>query len=162
MEKTEQKLSLGEAFRITRRGVALWRKAAPGLFAAMTASAVVTAAAPYMPLWFTARLLEEISGARDPQRLTVLAVLLLTAGTAALLASAACQRWKQSKSATRYSDEYEMIFTKLLDLDFCLVDDQKTYERLSQVNQNRNFGDWGPLPSSCPWTPQWDCRSRPS
>ena len=143
MEKTEQKLSLGEAFRITRRGVALWRKSAPGLFTAMTASAVVTAAAPYVPLWFTARLLEEISGARDPQRLTVLAVLLLTAGTAALLASAACQRWKQSKSATRYSDEYEMIFTKLLDLDFCLVDDQKTYERLSQVNQNRNFGDWG-------------------
>lgn len=95
------------------------------------------------PSGFTARLLDEIAGARDPARLTTLCVLLLSISTLTLLLAAACKHWCTAEEETNSYREAQQFFTKLLQMDFCAVDDAKTHDLLSQIRQNETWSGWG-------------------
>ena len=89
MKRTDE-ATWKESFSINYRALGLWRKMAGRFLLALTLSTALEALAPYIPLVFTARLLDEIAGARDPARLTTLCVLLLSISTLTLLLAAAC------------------------------------------------------------------------
>ena len=141
--KKRDRISLKETIAVNYRALQLWRKMAGRLLIAITASSVLEAAAPYVPLVFTVRLLEEIAGNRNPQRLVMLTVLLLSVSTAVLLLSSVCKRWNAAQKETAAYTEAQQYFTKLLSMDFCLVDDFRTHELLSQIRQNANWSGWG-------------------
>ena len=138
-----EKISLKETLQVNSRALKLWRSMAGGVFVSLTASAVVSAAAPYVPMVFTARLLEEIAGDRDPYRLAVLAALLLTVGTAVQLLAALCRRWYAAQKEISSWAPGKLYFSKLLSMDFRLVDDSRTHELLSQIRQNANWSEFG-------------------
>ena len=142
MKRTDE-ATWKETFSINYRALGLWRKMAGRFLLALTLSTALEALAPYIPLVFTARLLDEIAGARDPARLTALCILLLSISTLTLLLAAACKHWCAAEEETNSYREAQQFFTKLLQMDFCAVDDAKTHDLLSQIRQNETWSSWG-------------------
>lgn len=139
----EPKICLRETFAINHWAAKLWRREAPGLYLSMTLSAVIQAAAPYVPIYFTARLLEELVTDRVPERLYLWMGLLLASSTVVLLLAAICRRWYTAKQHTMDYVEGQTLFTKLLHMDFCVEDDSETHELLFLIKQNANWSGWG-------------------
>lgn len=142
MEKNKR-MSFKETVRLNLRAIRIWNKMVPGIIPALTLSTVIDAMSPYVPLVITARLLEEIAGACDADRLLLLAILLLGAAALTTLAASVCKRWYEALLDSVPYAEAKLFFSKLLTMDFCVVDDTKTHELYSQIRQNANWSGWG-------------------
>ena len=55
-----------------------------------------------MPVYFSAQILNELAGARDPERLTTLALLTLSVTAALAIVTALLRRWKEICSSAKY------------------------------------------------------------
>lgn len=64
---------------------------------------------PYAAIWLSARLIDELSGARDPKRLFWWVLLLLVSGAALMLAEGILLRWSEYE-ASRNEQMSERIF----------------------------------------------------
>ena len=62
-----EKLSLNESVRLTLRAWDFYRRKMPRFFASTVLWALADAVSPYVIVWFSARLVAELAGARDPQ-----------------------------------------------------------------------------------------------
>ena len=85
----KDRLSLREAVAYTRRGFAIWCKAAPEVLVSAAAVRAVNALAPYLPLWFTARLVNAIAGGEPGAAWPMLAGLLISPGGGGAVRAAA-------------------------------------------------------------------------
>ncbi len=143
-KKEKERLSLREAMAYSRRGFLIWWKAEPEIFLSAGVRRAVDALAPYLPLYFTARLVNAIAGGGDPEAVwrTLALLLLSTAAAGAIKAAAAC--WDSTMRHSHQWPTWNRVFVeKLLSMDFCDVDDPKTQALLTQIKQNRNWGGWG-------------------
>ncbi len=144
MAEKKERLSFRAAAACSRRGFAIWRKYAPEVFLIYTLKPAVTALAPYLPLYFTARLVNAIVGGGDGARAwAMLAALLASmAAVGAIEAAAACWcgAWEHSSLWPAFN---RIFFDKLLSMDYCDVDEPKTQALLTQIMQNNNWGAWG-------------------
>lgn len=142
--KGKKRLSLREAAAYNMRGVRIWWKAAPALFIAQGLTNVLTALSPYVPLYFTARLVNGIAGGYEAKRLWGLLVLLLVSTAAMGVLTAVAKRREQTLSESMlYPIRQRMVFEKLLKMDFCDVDAPETQALLTQIDQNENYMGWG-------------------
>ncbi len=132
-----------EAVWLNRRAIRAWTARYPRIFLPQTLQAVAAALAVYAGLFLSARIIDELAGARDKDRLVFLVAVAL--GTEILLALgiAVLKRWRNATLETTYQKENALYADKLLSMDFSAVDDQKTHDLRSQVDQNRGWGSWG-------------------
>ncbi len=98
---------------------------------------------PYLGIWLSARLLDEISGQRDPAALVTW--VLCAIGSAALidLVSAIIHRLHNAEQAGMYIHIDHIMSDKMRRMDFCDMDDPKTHALYSTIQQNRGGGGWG-------------------
>ena len=134
---------LREAARYNKRAFALWWRLDPQIFLSAASSCAVRAAAPYIGMYFTARLIDELAGGRDPAVLLRLTLALLLASAAAGLAGALCGRWKEAVQAGRDYVMAKNYFEKLLHMDFRDVDDPEIHGLYALIRQNANWAGWG-------------------
>lgn len=73
---------------------------------------------PYVTIWFSAQIIDELTGKRDPNRLLKLVVLTLIVTTVMALLQAAAHRWFVSQRYTRNGRANKMYADKLLDTVF--------------------------------------------
>ncbi len=77
-QKTESgRVSVREALRLNGRAFALWRRRCPQLFLSTALSTLFEALTPYVGIWFSARIIDELAGGRDPETLKRLVLLTL-------------------------------------------------------------------------------------
>ncbi len=140
----KDRLTFKEAMACTRRGFAIWRKAAPGMFAACAARPAVTALAPCLPLYFTARLVNAIAAGGDPGQVwRLLAALLVSTAAIGVIQTAVGCWYGAVKDGVQWPASQYIFFEKLLKMDFCDVDDPGTQVLLTQIQQNNNWNGWG-------------------
>ncbi len=138
------------ALRLNLRAYALIWRQDPAILLSIACHRLAAAFSLYIPIWYSAQILNELSAGRNPTRLThlVLAVILLSA--AAALATAALGRWEQVHQKKIFLHIQHILSQKMLVLDFASMDDPHTHDLLSQVTQNTNWGGWGLIKSiSC-------------
>ena len=144
MAEKKERLSFRQAMAYTRRGYAIWFKAAPEVFLAAGADRAVTALTPYVPLYFTARLVNAIAGGGGPGEVWPMLAALLISTALAGAARAAASNWNQAMENSHLHPAWNRIFfEKLLSMDFCDVDDAKTQALFTQIRQNNNWSGWG-------------------
>lgn len=145
MRKNSDKklLSYREAWNINRKAFFLIYRQYPQLFASRILCAVWDAATPYIGIYLSALLIEELSTGRNPETLTQLVFVILISAAVISLVSAFLTRWKNIQCAGMYFKVNQIFTKKLLDMDFVSVDDAKTHEKLSTIRQNENGGGWG-------------------
>lgn len=140
--KTDQ-VPLREAIALNRRAFDLWCKQYPMMLVSSAAYLLISSLTPYVGIYLSARIIDELAGARNPQSLMRLAVLALVLTAALTMLNAALLRWKNCQHSTNYYKIRKILTDKLLEMDFCDVDDQRAHELYSRIRQDDNWGGWG-------------------
>lgn len=143
MAKKSEKITLRETFRIHYRAFQDIRKYCPGIFVVTALHSIVSALSPYVTIYLSARIINELAGLRRADVLWPL--VLLTIGSTALLAllSGILFRYKVAMSA-KYSVRKNYIFAdKMLSMDFADIDKTETHDTLSQIKQSEQWEGWG-------------------
>lgn len=137
------KISLRDTFTISRRGFAILQKHFPGLLRTMILSSAASALTPYVGIWFSARILNELAGARRPEALRslVLATLVSTALLGFLchfLQTSLSQKWD-----LYYRKRHTIDSCKFFSMDYEDVDRAEVRELFRKIRGNENWNDWG-------------------
>ncbi len=143
MAKKTDKTTLKETWQIHLRAYKDICHFCPGVFAVTAIHSVASALSPYVTIFFSARIINELAGARRAEELTRLVIIALVGiGTMTLLTELLkrCRYIIQAKYNYR---KYHMFADKMLSLDFADVDNPKTHDLRSQIKQNENWGGWG-------------------
>lgn len=142
-KKDEAAAGFRETLQSTLRAYKIWNRYAPNLLTATALHSVFSALSPYVPVYFSAQILNELAGARDPERLTTLALLTLSVTAALALVTALLRRWKEICSSAKYQRNLFVQIDKMLSMDFQAADAPQTHELLSQMWQNTNWSGYG-------------------
>ena len=89
--------SFRETARLSLRGFGVWRRETPGLLLSIMLCAVFEALTPYVDIWLMARLIDEIAGGRDPQRLAAYALAWMSASAVLSLLGRGLTGWKNAR-----------------------------------------------------------------
>ena len=142
-QKNKDKVKASEAFRLSYRAFMLWWNNFPEVFASITAFSIVNALTPYVGIYLSARIIGELAGGRDPRKLFELVTVTLIATAFLTFLKGVLERWKKCEFDENYFKEEKLYLDKLLNMDFCVVDDPKTYELHSQLEQEKRWSGWG-------------------
>ena len=138
-----KKLSLKEVLKRSLRAYGILHRYSPFLLPAIAASGIMQGIAPYVGIFFSARIISEIAGDRRADVLQYWVVWALISVALLALLSAAAKRWSQYHQDTWWHSENRVYAEKLLSMDFHAVDDPHVHDLFSQLGQNRNWGAWG-------------------
>ncbi|MBD5085138.1 MAG: ABC transporter ATP-binding protein [Clostridiales bacterium] len=144
MNEKQDRLPFGQAMAYTRRAFSIWWEVAPEIFVSATVRQAVDALSPYVPLYFTARLVNAIAGGGDGGTVwrTLWLLLLSTAAAGVVRAGVTC--WDNGLQDSRQWPAWNRVFfNKLLSMDFCDVDDPKIQALFTQIQEINTWGNWG-------------------
>ncbi len=139
----DKEISWGQSIAMYRRAFCLLAAKMPVIFVSTGICAVISALSPYVTVYLSARIIDELAGARDPHRLGEL--VLWTVGSSAFLGllNAVLGRWKNVENAKIYLNHRKIYSDKMLDMDFADMDTQRTHDLRSQIRQAENWSLWG-------------------
>lgn len=93
MENKEKKLGYSVAWKFNLRAWGIWWKLCPQAFVSLLLSSVVKAVTPYVTIFLSARIIDELSGARRPDQLLRWVVLTLACTAVCALLQGVLNRW---------------------------------------------------------------------
>lgn len=101
------------------------------------------ALAPYVGIYFSALIIEELSGNRSIERLRFLVLTSLLSAAGISLVSALLEKCKNTRSAGIGLKIKRILSEKLFDMDYIDLDDTKTMDLYTTILQNLNGQGWG-------------------
>lgn len=140
---SKDKTPILETARLSLCGYKLWWAENPKLLLSTAAHVMIDSLTPYVGIWLLARLINEISGPRDPHTLKTLALAVIISAAMLSLLSAGTERWKNVQWASIWHTQNKIYMSKLLSMDFAQVNDPHVQDIRSQIWQNSNSGAWG-------------------
>jgi ATP-binding cassette subfamily B protein len=142
-KKKSDKVPVKEAAKLTFRGYRIIWDKYPMILISSAVCAVVAALTPYVGIYLSAQIINEIAGERSASALTRLVVAALVSAAALSMLRAGLSRWKNCQHSGQWYKRNKINTDKLLAMDFCAVDDPNTHDLLSQINQNDQWSGWG-------------------
>lgn len=143
MKKTEGRVTLLRAFRANVRAMKLIYRHYPQLVLSHLLNAIWSVLTPYVGIYLSALVIDELVGSRDAARLQTLVLLTLASAAVLALGTALLGKWKETQSASWWIKMEHIVSEKMLDTDYVNLDDTHTAEMLSTIRQNFNGGGWG-------------------
>ena len=137
------RMSVGESVKLNNRAFCIFYKRYPQMVLSRLVSVIWDSLTPYVGIYFSALVIEELAGNREPERLRFLVLVTLVSAAAIALVSALLNKWKEAQNAGLWWKMYQLLFEKLLDMDFVSRDETKTAELLSIIRQNHGGSSWG-------------------
>lgn len=134
-----KRMHVGKRFRLTLRGSRLLWKEAPGYMALQYVTPVLRAVVGYWEIFFTARLLDEILGARTPRGLIFYAGFLLLGSHFLRYASGLLEGVISQKSFIFWQQTRMIFARKVMELDYSLLEDEDVhmlYKRVERETYN--------------------------
>ena len=123
MKKNEPQFSFREIIQLTLRGLGVWWQENPKILLSILWSGMIDASTPYLSIWLLAQLINEISGNRDSQILSVYVLLLIGFSAGASLVSAVLTRWKNVQLSGLWHVQNKIVMKKLLEMNIADIDD---------------------------------------
>lgn len=139
----KKRMSVGETVKLNNRAFYIFYKRYPQMVLSRLISVIWNALTPYVGIYFSALVIEELAGGRDPERLRFLVLLTLVSAAVIALTAAFLNKWKETQNAGLWWKMNQLIFEKLLDMDYVSRDESKTSELLSIIRQNQGGSSWG-------------------
>ncbi len=136
-------MKLKKILRLHLRGLKDLNRKCPQLIPSICANAILTALSPYVTVWFSARLLGELNGARRPEVLGRWAVLtVVSLGLTALL-TALTDRWRECVEEDTWYRKQQIFIEKQFSMDYAALEDQKNRDLREKIREVENWSDWG-------------------
>ncbi len=142
MENKEKKLGYGVAWKFNLRAWGIWWKLCPEAFVSLLLSSVVKAVTPYVTIFLSARIIDELSGARRPDQLLRWVVLTLACTAACALLQGVFTRWSNYAKGCAGQLDDQLYMDKMVALDYADVDRQAVFDLYTQIRQNENWSGW--------------------
>ncbi len=142
-KEKEEKTTLKEAFKINMRMLKVIYHKMPGMIISKTMSIIWNSLTPYVGIYLSALIVNELAGAKDRYRLTVLVLTTLFSAAAITLVKVLLEKRSNTEESTLLLMNDKMLSDKMLDMDFVDADDPKTNQTLGTIKQNENGGGWG-------------------
>lgn len=126
-----------EAVRLYLRILKLVWKHYPGYLFGAGLYFMMQALSPYVPLYFSARFLDELAGQRRQEELVKWVILLLALSSITALATHFLGCWEKLERISCYWEQQSDFYSKkLLEADFEKVSDPAVLDRLSRIEQH--------------------------
>lgn len=133
MARVDEKIGIKRALSLHFWAAKIWWKIEPKLFISSGLSAFFDTIFPYVTLWFSARMIEELAGERNPQNLGKLALITVLVTLALSILSAALKRWKNSMHEMDMPLEERLMNEKLLKMEYSAVEAASTKDILNEM-----------------------------
>lgn len=143
MKKTEKQLSWREIIKLNNRGLKLFYDRYPQMVISRFLSVIWNAVTPYVGVYLSALIIDELAGNGDTERLKRLVLITLASAAMIALITALLNKWNSARSAGLWLKVENMVSGKLMDMDYVSLDDTHTAELLSTIRQNMQSGGWG-------------------
>lgn len=141
--KREKRMSWSKIFKLNNRVFRLFYKRYPQMLLSQLVNVVWTALTPYVGIFLSALIINELAGNRNRERLQLLVLITLVAAAGISLISALLSRWMETQNAGKELKAENILAEKMLDMDYASLDDSHTAELLSTIRQNMYGGGWG-------------------
>ena len=138
----KDKVTLKETFQIHWRAYKDVSHLCPGVFAVTAIHSIAKAISPYVTVFFSARIINELAGLRQMDELVSLVVTALISIGAMTLVTGLLLRWREVISDQYTYRKYHLFADKMLSMDFADVDNPKTHDLRSQIDQSENWADF--------------------
>lgn len=143
MKHPETESSFKTAWYYNQRAFAFWWKTTPLIFVTTIFSTLVNSATPYVTIYFTARLINEIGAQARADVMFRLALITLLSSSLLSLLGLGLERWKRAVASSLLYKERGAFIRKFMDMDFCDADHPRSSDLYSQITQNENWNGWG-------------------
>lgn len=143
MENKEKKLDYMAAWKLNLRAWGIWQKLCPQVFVSLLLSSVVKAVTPYVTIFLSARIIDELSGERRPDQLLRWVVLTLACTAVCALLQGVLTRWSNYAKGCAGQLDDQLYMDKMVALDYADVDRQAVFDLYAQIRQNENWSGWG-------------------
>ena len=137
------KMTIKQHLQLIYRGYKLLANFPKPMFLSRTLAILTRASTPFINIWFSAQILNELVGARDSQRLIFLISLTIGLNLAANLLGSALNRWQEYCSSQNWRIILNSLTEKLLSMDFIDVENpeiQQQYALIRQHQEGMGFG----------------------
>lgn len=139
----KDKLTLRETLQKNLWAFKLFYHQYPMMFWSTAISRILQSIIPYIGIYLAAQIINELSGARDVERLKKLVIITLVTMFLTGLLQSIVQRWNNACQGAFYFKRTKFYSDKMLDMDFSLMDEQHTHDLRSQITQNERWQGWG-------------------
>lgn len=129
-------MKLKQRITVTRRGYGLLNSYCPGLIRARVVSAALEALSPFVTIWFSARIINEISGKRDTGTLILLVALTIGLGFGISVIRGALNRVVSEKEAGMWNDFPKIFADKQMSMDFADLENQEIRKQRQKAEEN--------------------------
>ncbi len=135
--------SMCETIGLNKRAIGIWWRESPGMLVSLFFYVVTGALLPYAGIYFSARIITELSGAKDPVILRNLVLLLLgIESVAGLLYHYFKNRYTVERNDMT-ANLTQILSEKMLSLDFAKVDDSVIQDKVLQIEQINRWNRLG-------------------
>lgn len=132
-----------EAILLHKRGFQLYSKQCPKAFLSLGMFAVIKALSPYLSIYLSALLVNELAGRRDISRIVFLTTVTILSTFGIGLLTEGIKHWKEYENVLRWQAKDKIFINKMMEMDFADIDKAKTHELYAQIEQNQQMGGWG-------------------
>ena len=129
-------MRLKQRIAITRRGYGILKTCCPGLIRAKVISAAVEALSPFVAIWFSAQIVNEIAGNRDIRTLALLVLLAAGLGFSFSVIRGALSRIISEKEAGMWNDFPKIFADKQMSMDFADLENQDIRKQRQKAEEN--------------------------
>ena len=141
--KNKNSISLNKSISISNRALKIIFKKYPQMVISSILNSIWTAVTPYVGIYLSALIIEELFGSKNPEKLKALVLITLITEAIIALISALLGKWANTNKSNLYFKFENFYIEKLFKMDFVSLDDIKTHELLSTIKQNQNSAGWG-------------------
>ena len=143
MSTKSEKISWRRAVRVNIRAVRLLASKNKWMFPYAVVKALLNVAASYAGLVIMARLIAELAGERRAETLTMWALVSILTAAAFGIIKGVMYHAYEVQSSLFWANMRRIEDEKFMSMDYCDVEDQKVRDLYDQIDQNRNWNNWG-------------------
>ena len=132
-----------ETLQLNARALKLFYQYYPKLIPSRFLSILWFSLTPYVGIYLSALVIDELAESKDPARLRYLVAITLFSAAVISFVSAWLTKWKETQNAGIYFKVTHIFSEKYLDMDYIHLDETETAELYSTIMQNQNSGGWG-------------------
>lgn len=143
MKTIDKKAPFFKAMKDNRKALKLVFKENPQSIISRFLLSVWNALTPYLVIYLSALVIDELCGAKDPERLKFLALTTVTVTALISLLGAFITKWRNSYNASFWYAVQNITRKKVLSMDQVDREDIKTTDLISFIEQNVDSQGWG-------------------
>ena len=143
MKNKETSISFQESIRLTFRTLGVMNRFSPGFVPSVILSGIFSAASPFVTVYLSALLINELAGNRRPDVIWGLIAITISVTAILALIGYLLERWTKAWQAKFDMQSEQYNSAKLLEMDYADVDRQYTRDLYIRVWQSCNYRGYG-------------------